>query len=137
MNDLTRGSHDAELERLQEKMSKMDPTTEEYGKILKHYDILIRTANEDDKIKSDGEAEMAKVDAEEQRVRQAAEDQKKTNIVNLIIAGASTVTTIAVYAMMCLANKKIQERSIQFELDGFTHTTRSDKYLMKMPNHKI
>lgn len=137
MNDLTRGSHDTELERLQKEMAKLDPASEEYGKVLKHYDILLRSANEDDKIKVDGEAEMARVEAEEQKIRQAAEDSKKTNIVSLIVAGASAVTTITVYVMMCVANKQIQERSIQFELDGFTHTTRSDKYLMKMPNHKI
>lgn len=137
MNDLTRGSHDAELERLQEKMSAMDPTTDEYGKLLKHYDILIQAANDDDKIKADAEAEMAKVDAEEQRTRQAAEDQKKSNLVSLINAGVGAVTTIGVYVLICIANKKIHERALQFEMDGYAYTTRSDKYLMKMPNHKI
>ena len=39
MNDLTRASHDEEIERLHGKMSQMDPCSDEYAKILKHYEM--------------------------------------------------------------------------------------------------
>lgn len=137
MNDLTRASHDEEIERLHERMSSLNPESEEYSKILKNYDVLIRSANEDDKIQVEAKAEELRIEADADKMRQNADEQKTLNKVNLIIAAASSVTTIVVYVMLCISNKEIQKRSIQLEMDGFAHTTRSDKYLLKMPNHKV
>ena len=151
MNDLTRASHDEEIERIKNQMSELDPSDEKYGIMMKHYDLMVKAANEDDKIQLEASVQKLKAEVEEEELKleeeklahetdvqkENQEAQKRSGKITLVVALISSVTSIVVYSMMCTANKQIQQRSIEFEMDGYTHTTRSDKYLMKMPNHKI
>lgn len=137
MNDLTRASHDELIEKLQDKLTDMDPTSEEFAKVYKHYETMVKAANADDAIQVRAKAEELRIEAETDKTEKEAEVGKATNKITVIVSAISGVTSLLVYALICLSNKKIQERSIDLERDGFAHTTKSDKYLIKTPNHRI
>ena len=137
MNDLTRASHDELIEKLQDKMTTLDPTSEEFTKVYRCYESMLKAANADDAIQVRAKAEELKIEAENEKTEKEAETARKTSKISLIIAGISSATSVIVYGIICFANKKVQLRSIDLERDGFAHTTRSSTYLNKIPNHKI
>ena len=137
MNDLSRASLDMEIERLHTKMAEIDALSEEYEKLLKRCDTLMKVANEDDKIQADAELEKQKLILDEDKQKENSKWQK----LGLILQGSSTIvsalTTIACYIILIRSNETIQERSIMFEMDGYSHTDRSDKFIQKVPMPKI
>lgn len=137
MNDLTRASHDEEIERLHGKMSQMDPCSDEYAKILKHYDILMRAANEDDKIQIEAKAEELKIEVENEKIEQTAADNKKRNKLDMILGAVSAGASITISVTAFVLNLIIQKRAMLFEQNGYEFTTQSSKNLIKMPQHKI
>lgn len=137
MNDLTRASHDEEIERLHSKMSQMDPCSDEYAKILKHYDTLMRAANEDDKIQAEAKVEALKIEVENEKIEQTAADNKKRNKLDMILGAVSAGASITVSVTAFVLNLIIHKRTMIFEQNGYEFTTQSSKYLIKMPQHKI
>ena len=137
MNDLTRASHDAEIERLHDKMSTMDPCSEEYAKILKHYDTLARAANEDDKIQAEAKAEALRIEVETEKIEQTAKDNKKRNRLDMVLGIVSAGASITVSMTAFILNLVIQKKAMLFEERGYAFTTQSSKNLIKMPQHKI
>lgn len=138
MNDLNRASLDMEIERLHTKMGEInDPTSEEYEKLVKRCDTLMRIVNEDDKIKADAHIEQMKLDLDEEKIRDSNKWQKIGTIVTASTAILASATTVACYVILCVSNKKVQERSILFEMDGYSHTDRSDKFMQKAPLPKF
>ena len=137
MNDLSRASLDMEIERLHTKMAEVDALSEEYEKLVKRCDTLMRTANEDDKIQADAELEKQKLILDEDKQKENSKWQK----IGLIVEGSGAViaaiTSIVCYVMLIHSNETIQQRSIMFEMDGFSHTDRSDKFIQKVPMPKI
>lgn len=137
MNDLNRASLDTEIDRIHAKMSETDLLSEDYEKMVKRCDTLMRMANEDDKIHAEAELEQLKLDLDEEKHKDNSKWQKIGTIVTASTAVLTSVTTITCYLILCLSNKKIQERSIMFEVDGYSHTDRSDKFLQKAPMPKF
>lgn len=137
MNDLNRASLDMEIERIHKKMNETDPLSEEYEKLVKRCDTLMRSANDDDKVRAEAELEKIRIDLEEEKTQ----DNKKWQKFGAIVSAASPVlaslTSVACYVILCIANKQAQERSILFEMDGYSHTDRSDKFMQKAPLPKF
>lgn len=137
MNELNRASHDEEIERLQTIMKGMDPTSEEYSKVVRQYDILVQNATEDDKVTLQSDIEKMKMEAEEEE----SKFRRFWRKVEIIILGATPVvtliTTVSSYAMLCRTNERIQKRSIAFEERGMAHTDRSDKFISKPSYPKL
>lgn len=137
MDRLNRASLDGEIERIHEKMSEIDPCSEEYGKLLKQCDVMMRCANEDDKIQADAKLEELKLEADSEKARENSKWQKIGVIVSSGVALLTSVTTLGCYIILCAANSKAQQRSIMFEMDGFAHTDRSDKFMQKAPLPRV
>ena len=137
MNDLTRSNLDLEIERLHKQMAEMDPVSEDYGKMVKNVDILMKMANEDDKIHADATIEELKLDAEAERHEKNLKLQRFERGLQIGATVMTSLTTIAYAVILCISNKRIQERSILFEMDGYSHTDRSDKFLQKAPMPRI
>lgn len=137
MNDLNRASLDMEIERIHTKMAETDPFSEEYEKLVKRCDTLMRAANDDDKIQAETELEKLRIDLDEEKSKENSKWQKLGVIVTGSSAILASVTSIACYVILCVANKQAQERSILFEMDGFSHTDRSDKFMQKAPLPKF
>ena len=131
MNDLNRESLDTEIERIHKKMSEMDPSSEEYGKMVRNVDILMRVANEDDKIHGEATIEELKLDAEIEKAKENSRLQKLGHFVAIGSSALTAITTLTYVIILCTSNRKVQERSILFEMDGYSHTDRSDKFLQK------
>ncbi len=134
MNDINRASHDEEIARLHEILSRMKPTDEQYATVLRSYDILVRAATEDDKVKFEANVEDLKL--KDEMDRQNAQDQRERRAqkVNLILGIASSAVTVVVYAGMIIANLHIHRDTLEFEENGYSLTSKSDKHLMKYPN---
>ena len=137
MNDMNRSTLDMEIERIHKKMSETDPTSEEYGKMVKNADILMKMANDDDKNHAEATLEELKLDAEAERYEKSSKLQKLGHIVAAGSAILSSLTTLTYAIVLCVSNKKIQERSILFEMDGYSHTDRSDKFIQKAPMPRL
>ena len=138
MNELTRASHDEEIERLHNKLAALeDPSSEEYAKILKAYDILVRSANEDDRVQAEARAEELRIEVEADKLEQAAEDNKKRNKLDMILGIISPVASVGMSVTAFVLNLIIQKRAMLFEERGYAFTTQSSKNLIKMPQHKI
>ena len=137
MNDLNRASLDMEIERLHNKINETDPISEDYEKLVKRCEILMRSANDDDKIKAEAELEKLKIDLDEEKSKANSKWQKLGIIVTASSAVLSSLTTVGCYIILCVSNKRAQERSILFEMDGFSHTDRSDKFMQKAPMPKF
>ena len=137
MNDLNRASLDMEIERIHNKMNETDPFSEDYEKLVKRCEALMRSANEDDKIRAEAELEKLKADLDEEKSKANSKWQKLGLIVTASSAVLSSLTTVGCYIILCVSNKRAQERSILFEMDGFSHTDRSDKFMQKAPMPKF
>ena len=137
MNDLSRASLDMEIERLHQKLAEIDALSEEYEKLVKRCDILMRVANDDDKIQADAALEKQKLVLDEDKQKENSKWQKIGMIVEGSSAVVAAITSIVCYIMLIRSNEAIQQRSIMFEMDGFSHTDRSDKFIQKVPMPKI
>ena len=131
MNDLNRASLDTEIEHIHSLMANADPASEEYGKYVKNLEVLMRAANEDDKIHLDAKAEEIRSEAESERSKEESKWRKFGSIVTVVATGITSVTTMICYGMLIFANKRRQIRSIWFEEGGGAHTDRSDKFVQK------
>lgn len=137
MNELNRASHDEEIERLQNKMKELDPTSEEYSKIVQQYDILVGRATEDDKFKMEGKIEELKFDneAEESKFRKF---WRKVEVIAAAVTPTITILgTVLCYKMVCNTNERIQKRSIDYEERGMAHTEQSTKFISKPSYPKL
>ena len=137
MNDLTRASHDEEIERLHEKLSKLEPDSEEYSKIFKHYDMLVKSANEDDKIQAEAKAEELRIEADADRMREEASSKKRKDKVDLILGTATCVTSVGMSVLTLVVNLVINKRILLFEENGYSLTSKSDRHQVPMPKYKI
>ena len=137
MNDLNRASLDMEIERIHKKMNETDPLSEEYEKLVKRCDTLMRSANDDDKVRAEAELEKIRIDLEEEKTQENKKWQKFGAIVSAASPVLASLTSVACYVILCIANKQAQERSILFEMDGYSHTDRSDKFMQKAPLPKF
>lgn len=137
MNDLTRASHDEEIERLHEKLSKLEPDSDEYSKIFKHYDMLVKLANEDDKIQTEAKAEDLRIEADADKMREEAGGKKRRDRIDLILGTASCATSIGMSVLTLVVNLVINKRILLFEENGYSLTSKSDRHQVPMPKHKI
>ena len=137
MNDLTRASHDEEIERLHEKLSKLEPDSEEYSKIFKHYDMLIKSANEDDKIQAEARAEELRLDADADKMREDANSKKRKDKIDLILGTFASGSAIVVSVLSLASNLIINKRILLFEENGYSLTSKSDRHLVQMPKTKF
>jgi len=137
MNDLTRASHDEEIERLHDKLSRLEPDSEEYSKIFKHYDMLVKSANEDDKIQAEARAEELRIDADADKMREEANGKKRRDRIDLILGTATCVTSIGMSVLTLAVNLIINKRILVFEENGYSLTSKSDRHQVPMPKHKI
>ena len=137
MNDLTRASHDEEIERLHEKLSKLEPDSEEYSKIFKHYDMLIKSANEDDKIQAEAKAEELRIEAEADKMREDAHGKQRKDKIDLILGVISNGAGITVSVLSLAVSLIINKRILIFEENGYSLTSKSDRHQPKMPTWKF
>lgn len=137
MNDLSRAGHDDEIERLQEKLKDIDPTSKEYTDVMKNYDILVKLANEDDKAQADNALERIRIDAETDKQNAEMQKHKWTVIAGIGTAVVTSVTSIGIYLMICMFNKAQVEEVLDFEQNGFARTSRSLNDQVKLPMHRI
>ena len=133
MNDLNREGHDSEIERLQEKMEQLDPASEEYAKIAKNYDILVRTANDDDRMKAETELERFKIDSEMDKIRSEEKKSRWSGTVTIIVSGVTAVGSIISSIIICRHNTRQVKEILFFEENGHTITTQSTKNLVRVP----
>lgn len=131
MNDLNRASLDAEIERIHEKMAQTDQTSDEYSKLVKNAEVLMRVANDDDKIQCEAKAEELKIESENERIKDDSKWKKIGNYVAVATAAITSIGSIACCTILCIVNLKAQKRSIDFEERGFAHTDRSDKFMFR------
>ena len=131
MNDLTRASLDVEIEHVHAEMAKLDPTSEEYGRLVKSAEILMKAANEDDKICLGAKVAELKSETEMEKTKEDSKWKKFANVATIAASGISAVTSVACYLILVIANGRRQRRSIRFEEDGWAHTDRSDKFVQK------
>ena len=137
MNDLTRASHDEEIERLHEKLCKLGPDSEEYSKIFKYYDMLVKSANEDDKIQAEARAESLKIEADSDKMREDASSKKRRDKIDLILGTLSSGSAITVSILALASIIIINKRILLFEENGYSLTSKSDRHLVQMPKTKF
>ena len=131
MNDLSRASLDLEIEHIHEAMAKLDPVSEEYSKLVSNAKELMKIANDDDKICLGAKVAELKSETEIEKVKEDSKWKKIGSIATVVAAGITSVTSVACYLILCIANKNRQQRSIYFEETGHAHTDRSDKFVQK------
>ncbi len=155
MNNSVRGLHDDELERLCEKMSGLDPTSEDYSKIFHSYEIMAKIANEDDKNYSEAQNVKAKIEADADRLameekletaklameekleteKRAAEAkaQRKALRNGLIVTSITVGGSALGYILTNHVNLSMLKYVLAFERDGYAITTQALKQVQKIP----
>lgn len=131
MNDLNRATLDAEIEHIHDLMAKADPASEEYQKYVKNVEVLMKAANEDDKIHLAAKTGELRFENESEQIKQDSKWKKIGSIAGVVGTVITSVTTVACYLILVVSNGRRQVRSISFEKDGFAHTDRSDKFVQK------
>ena len=137
MDKISRSQHDCEIQRIQTLLSATDPVTDEYEKMLKRLDILVKAANEDDRIQLEAEVEDLKAQNESERIEASKAERKKEFLVQLATPAIAGIVTIGVNILIIIANAKSQERAHIFESGGNSYTSRSDKFKIREPAKKL
>ena len=133
MDNLNREGHDSEIERLRDKMSNLDPASDEYAKIARNYDILVKTATEDDRVKAETELERFRIDADADKINSEEKWHKWTAMATIAGAVVTVAGSIASCMIVCHHNTAQVKQILFFEENGYTITSQSTKNLIKMP----
>ena len=136
MNNSIREKHDDEMERILEKLESLDPASEEYQKGVKHYEILARLANDDDRNYAEAQIERLKIDAEADELAEKKQEHKKTWWLPILLTSLSTTGSIIIYKMGYKTNYRMLIDVLSYEKDGYAVTTQALKLLQKLPHYK-
>ena len=137
MNDLNRAGHDDEIERLQEKLSGLDPASKEYADVVRNYDILVKLANEDDKAQADSALERIRIDTEVDKMNSETKKHKLSTMATIAVTAVTSLTSVGIYFMICVFNKHQVNDVLFFEQNGFARTSQAMKDQVRLPMHKI
>lgn len=133
MEEANRMKLDEEIGRLRTKLASLEPETDEYSKVLnalsKHEEVAIQ----DDRLTNERDLEALKRGFDSEKMEAELGQRKKEFIWDIIKLGITGFVTVGTCLLTLNANKNVQLRAQQFEMNGYDYTSKETKFFNRLP----